>query len=546
MNVDVLFDKNNAVFTCDFKEVTTIHGATFTPHISEEGVLTWTNDKSLPNPVPISVKGVDGYTPVKGVDYFTEEDIADLKATLAAPREKEKITYEFRADGAINKNNTYEAVLDGVFCQYTNLIPVMAGDRFSYYGGSIGDNYPNLLWLDENGDVIETEQWGDILDGCRLVTVPIGVSYVRFCSSRWLNVNDESELNSNYSRFEVCHVAREDEERDIITYAHTGVYYTENNELIPHTHTSTKRTAPIPIIKGDVFYFTGNKNQSKAIWYDATGAKIGVVSGTGSRLMLTPPADAVLVRFLSFEYNGTNPGTVILNVSYKTKELEIEQMKNMNYLWGKKYVACGDSFTAGPFSAKNEETWDENTQEYKTYCWHIAMRNNMELVNEAQSGSTMYNKNTNSFSVARYTQVPTDADYITLCFGLNETGAPIGSLSDTTNETVMGAWNVVLEYLITNVPYAKIGIIIPDAWISADLRDAMINVAEYWGIPYLDLSGDPKVPLLIGGKRGGAMICSKARELRTAAFAVSADDTHPNPKGHAYRSTIIENFMRSL
>lgn len=35
-------------------------GATFTPHISSSGVLTWTNDKGLPNPDPISVIGPQG------------------------------------------------------------------------------------------------------------------------------------------------------------------------------------------------------------------------------------------------------------------------------------------------------------------------------------------------------------------------------------------------------------------------------------------------------------------------------------------------------
>lgn len=58
------------------------NGATFTPAVSEDGVISWTNDKGLPNPDPVNIKGKDGvdgkdgtngkdgYTPVKGVDYF--------------------------------------------------------------------------------------------------------------------------------------------------------------------------------------------------------------------------------------------------------------------------------------------------------------------------------------------------------------------------------------------------------------------------------------------------------------------------------------------
>lgn len=46
------------------------NGATYTPSISEEGILSWTNDKDLPNPEPINVKGQDGlsYTLTKSED----------------------------------------------------------------------------------------------------------------------------------------------------------------------------------------------------------------------------------------------------------------------------------------------------------------------------------------------------------------------------------------------------------------------------------------------------------------------------------------------
>ena len=73
-------------------------GATFTPSVSADGIISWTNDKDLPNPESVNIKGAkgdkgdkgdsgtngkdgadgqngkDGYTPVKGVDYFDGED----------------------------------------------------------------------------------------------------------------------------------------------------------------------------------------------------------------------------------------------------------------------------------------------------------------------------------------------------------------------------------------------------------------------------------------------------------------------------------------
>lgn len=55
-------------------------GATFYPHVDNDGNLSWTNDKGLPNPDPVNIKGKDGYTPVRGTDYWTEADKAEIKS----------------------------------------------------------------------------------------------------------------------------------------------------------------------------------------------------------------------------------------------------------------------------------------------------------------------------------------------------------------------------------------------------------------------------------------------------------------------------------
>ena len=70
--------------------------ATFTPSVSADGTLSWTNNKGLTNPEPVNIKGPqgetgpqgpqgpagnDGYTPVKGVDYFDGKDGSDANVT---------------------------------------------------------------------------------------------------------------------------------------------------------------------------------------------------------------------------------------------------------------------------------------------------------------------------------------------------------------------------------------------------------------------------------------------------------------------------------
>jgi hypothetical protein len=61
------------------------NGATFTPSVSADGVLSWTNDKGLDNPEPVNIRGPKGdqgdpgYTPKRGTDYWTPNDEATMK-----------------------------------------------------------------------------------------------------------------------------------------------------------------------------------------------------------------------------------------------------------------------------------------------------------------------------------------------------------------------------------------------------------------------------------------------------------------------------------
>ena len=82
---DVGHEAKNTEFNTDMSTGGGIdgkNGATFIPAVSPDGVISWTNDKNLPNPKPMNIKGkdgADGYTPVKGVDYFDGKDGEDGK-----------------------------------------------------------------------------------------------------------------------------------------------------------------------------------------------------------------------------------------------------------------------------------------------------------------------------------------------------------------------------------------------------------------------------------------------------------------------------------
>lgn len=234
-----------------------------------------------------------------------------------------------------------------------------------------------------------------------------------------------------------------------------------------------------------------------------------------------------------------------------------------NYLNGKKYVALGDSFTEGDFNTFVDENglekrespviFDREWNMYKTYPWWIARRNNMEVVNMAKCGGTMTfmpeigsNGNERSLSTL-YKNVPLDADYITICIGINDSHkkAPVGNVKDNDVSTFCGSWNVVLRHLVTNLPYAKIGIIVTNGCVSHAYPDAIRAMARRWGIPYLDLEEDYKVPVM-NRVSGRPEMCDEARQLRNKAFIVSDKNGHPNIEAHKYLSTVVENFIRSL
>ena len=230
----------------------------------------------------------------------------------------------------------------------------------------------------------------------------------------------------------------------------------------------------------------------------------------------------------------------------------IEALLRSNILWEKKWVACGDSFTEGDFNGSEEEYRFADglyAGEKKVYPFFIGRRNRMTVVNEAKCGSTMTHiKGRNCFADERYRSIPKDADYITLCFGINDDDchqkAPLGELTDTDPATFFGAWNTVLEYLLTSFPYAKLGIIVPNG-CTRPYTDAIRAVARRWGVPYLDLPGDYAVPLLhrVAEKEE---VCERAMALRNEQFSVSEKNRHPNARAHEFESTVIEHWMRSL
>jgi hypothetical protein len=226
--------------------------------------------------------------------------------------------------------------------------------------------------------------------------------------------------------------------------------------------------------------------------------------------------------------------------------------KNKDMLFAKKWVSCGDSFTRGGYISPATYTDMPYIGMNKVYPYIIGRRCNMNIINEAIGGSTMaYIDGTkNEFSTVggRYTKIPSDADYITLWFGINDShqNVPIGTINDNTNTTFYGAWNIVMDYLITNHPNAKIGIVISNGCDTTAYPMATRIIAKKFGISYLDLNGDYTIPLMLRVNEKTDIAASVLQAILEKQSVSYPDNQHPNDAAHEYQSSFIETWLRSL
>lgn len=237
-------------------------------------------------------------------------------------------------------------------------------------------------------------------------------------------------------------------------------------------------------------------------------------------------------------------------------------------LSGKKWVVCGDSFTNGTDTGTLESGDYEG--EKIVYPYIIGNRTHINVIKFFKNGQTLafpaepgtfVNSLTCPSESYYYQNIPADADYITIYLGINDshhspgssggdgednTGEiPLGTITDNTTATYYGAWNVVLTWLLTNRPFAHIGIIASNGCDNDDYRLAQIAIAQKYGIPYLDLNGDDRCRAMIRSTNPNIPAAVKAI-IRDAQAVNYPTDSHPNNNAHRLQSTFIETWLRTL
>ena len=268
------------------------------------------------------------------------------------------------------------------------------------------------------------------------------------------------------------------------------------------------------------------------------------------------------IRFSSVNTTTFNPKFKMLQpltlqqIAEKQQEI-LDTLSASNPLYGKTWLACGDSFTNMNFTdyvdisgnvGISSDAYDRDYRLYKTYPAVIAANNKMHLINTAVGGMksflTAYSDTTTSFyqKVATLSNKISSADYMTLMFGLNDSG-PAGTSADTDPTTMCGAWNNILSTILSCNPAIKIGIISPDGWLNENLRNAQSVIGKAWGIPVLDLKSE-NIPFQTGSRSYD--MNPYAISQRNSILQISPESKHPSILGQQYRSTVIQNFMKSL
>ena len=297
--------------------------------------------------------------------------------------------------------------------------------------------------------------------------------------------------------------------------------------------------------ENEIWYYKGNSgsNGASVAFFKADMTFLSSITNlksTDKYSAITIPADAKYATFASY---APVEGQVVFDVK---PEFEFGQEKSV--LSYKLWTACGDSFTHGDFSSVTDKIIEHGVYAGKLQVYPYLIGNRifqLDVQNVAVNGLTMldfakkglYKKN-----------VSVKSDYVTLYFGINDChqSVSVGNINDTISDnTFYGAWNTVMEYLITNIPDCKIGIIISNGIDNVEYTNAERNIAKKFGVAFLDLAADEHLPYIIR-QYERTDVDNTIRTMRDNYFRVSSSNFHPNEKAHAFESTIIEHFLKEL
>lgn len=176
------------------------NGVTFTPSVSDAGLLSWTNDGGKTNPKSVNIKGqkgdpgadgapgkdgdtgpqgpkgdpgADGKTPVKGTDYFTPADIEEIaqeaagKVDVSAQISAHNTSATAHSDIRTALNGKLDKTGDGsnvtaAFTAATTRANIATGEKLSVLFGKIAKWFADLGSLAFKSTVAKSDLASDV------------------------------------------------------------------------------------------------------------------------------------------------------------------------------------------------------------------------------------------------------------------------------------------------------------------------------------------------------------------------------------------------
>lgn len=238
----------------------------------------------------------------------------------------------------------------------------------------------------------------------------------------------------------------------------------------------------------------------------------------------------VTLRDINTEYNG--------NYISKIEGYKLMPMDWKNGKWqGKKWVVVGDSLTK----------LDSRTSKY--YYDYIASDTAIDVYNMGDSGSGYAAEQDGGTAFyQRISNVPTDADVITIFGSFNDldsdVGLPLGTATDTGTTTIGGCINATFDALNTAYPLAIFGVISPTPWgsynptnepnLGSQYCDLLKQICDNRSIPYLDLFH-------------ASLLRPWESDFLPLAYSKDGGNSiHPDETGHKIIAPRIKAFLESL
>lgn len=421
-------------------------------------------------------QGEPGYTPVRGKDYWTAADLAQMAGDIS----------QEVADQLADRTQLMPEYADNQeACTDTEKLYVLPdGYIYAYqYSEEILPAYTNLA-----GEV-RTDTRLNSSGVAKTLTGAVTTDFIPVSQGQIVRVRgfDPTALVSGNYPYICCYTAAD--ESAVVS---SNIYIRGD---WPNTW----------IADGDgyryeAFYYASTESQH-ALASSITHIRICGAAIDGAEIIVT--VDEEIAEVVEGSYSWTNTGHAFVAADYEDRiialEETVEKITEAKVWTGKKWVAVGDSLT-----------YDGYVTTSAYYHDHIADETGITVVNMGQGG-TGYKRTFDTGEgyafYQRILNVPTDADVITIFGSGNDLSTTwetygLGEATDTGTDTICGCINTTLDNLFSVFPTANVGIITPTPWkafypsaTEADgkpyrmtqLCEKLVEICRMRSIPCLDL-----------------------------------------------------------